>query len=189
MSEIQKIKTELFSESYDFTLTGREIRSFYLCKRQFYYRQVNTPIRNYNQHLLQGISTEENSYKRQSSDTEIIDSMILPDFLKNSKIVEVKDAKKIREADELQLKYYMWYINEKFGFDYDGELRLRNQNESKEIQYSKEVKMEVEAILTEVYEFISQSSLPVFSEKPICDNCMYKDLCWSNIENDKNDNK
>ena len=177
----KSIKKKLFSVGQDFRITGREIRSYILCERQYFYRTNKIPIRNYNEHLLEGMSTDNNSYSRKQDKTEIIDGMLSPDFFENGNIVEVKDAESTREADKIQLKYYLWYINEKFELEYDGELRLPKKNKIINITYDDSVRQDIEPIVEEIYnKKQGDYRLPEFSKKDICETCMYKDLCWSN---------
>ena len=94
-------------------ITGIMIYYYFVCKRKLWYflNQINMEQ---NSELVSiGKILDETTYKNEKRGI-LIDNTINIDFIENGAILhEIKKTKSIEEAGIWQIKYYMYYLEEK----------------------------------------------------------------------------
>ena len=94
-------------------ITGIMVYYYFICERRLWYfaNQINMEQ---NSELVQiGKIIDETTYKREKKGI-LIDNTINIDFINNGAVLhEVKKTKSIEEAGIWQLKYYMYYLEQK----------------------------------------------------------------------------
>ena len=94
-------------------ITGVMIYYYFVCSRKLWYfcHQINMEDENENVQL--GKLLDENSYKRDDKHIEI-DGIINIDFIHdNRELHEIKKSRAVEEAGIWQLKYYLYYLEER----------------------------------------------------------------------------
>ena len=97
----------------DERITGVMIYYYFICKRKLWYfcHQINMEDNNENVQL--GKLLDENSYKRDDKHIQI-DGVINIDFIHdNRELHEIKKSRAVEEAGIWQLKYYLYYLEER----------------------------------------------------------------------------
>ena len=94
-------------------ITGIMIYYYFICKKKLWYfiNQIN--MEQNSELVAIGKILDEDSYKKEKKGI-LIDNTINIDFIKNGAVLhEVKKTKSIEEAGIWQIKYYMYYLEEK----------------------------------------------------------------------------
>jgi CRISPR-associated exonuclease Cas4 len=145
-----------------------------------------------------GKHIHETSYKRKKKEIDV-DGVIVVDWMDHNKkiIHEVKKSSSMEKAHEGQLKYYMWYLEQK-GMDmadeesagefedqpekrgYIGELNYPKLRKTKSVILSnKDRKMIEQKIIPNIRKIINREEPPGTVEWSVCKSCAYCELCYS----------
>ena len=121
---------------------------------------------------------DETSYKNQEKHI-LIDNTINIDFIKNNVILhEVKKTKSIEEASIWQVKYYMYYLEQKGVENIKAKIDFPLIKETKDVVLNYEDRQALQNIITNIREIInSKNPMDVIQDKK-CKKCAYYDLCY-----------
>lgn len=159
-------------------ITGIMIYYYFVCKRKLWYfiNQINMEQ---NSELVSiGKILDEDSYKNEKKGI-LIDNTINIDFIKNGAILhEVKKTKSIEEAGIWQIKYYMYYLEQKGVKNIKAKIDYPLLRETKEIILENEDRKILKNIIKNIEEISSQEKVPSKMNSPICKKCAYFDLCY-----------
>ena len=159
-------------------ITGIMIYYYFICKRKLWYfiNQINMEQ---NSELVSiGKILDEDSYKNEKKGI-LIDNTINIDFIKNGAILhEVKKTKSIEEAGIWQIKYYMYYLEQKGVKNIKAKIDYPLLRETKEIILENEDRKILKNIIKNIEEISSQEKVPSKIDSPICKKCAYFDLCY-----------
>lgn len=159
-------------------ITGIMIYYYFVCKRKLWYfiNQINMEQ---NSELVSiGKILDEDSYKNEKKGI-LIDNTINIDFIKNGATLhEVKKTKSIEEAGIWQIKYYMYYLEEKGVKNIKAKIDYPLLRETKEIILENEDRKILKNIIKNIEEISSQEKVPSKMNSPICKKCAYFDLCY-----------
>lgn len=159
-------------------ITGIMIYYYFVCKRKLWYfiNQINMEQ---NSELVSiGKILDEDSYKNEKKGI-LIDNTINIDFIKNGAILhEVKKTKSIEEAGIWQIKYYMYYLEEKGVKNIKAKIDYPLLRETKKIILENEDRKILKYIIKNIEEISSQEKVPSKIDSPICKKCAYFDLCY-----------
>lgn len=148
--------------------------------------------------MRMGRHIHETSYKRKKKEVSI-DGIIVVDWMDHEEkiIHEVKKSASMDEAHTWQLKYYMWYLEQKgmhiadehsageYMDDpdkrgYIGELNYPKLRQTERIVLSKDDRREIETkILPNIRKIKNRRTPPKTVEWDICKSCSYNELCYS----------
>ena len=121
---------------------------------------------------------DEDSYKNEKKGI-LIDNTINIDFIKNGAILhEVKKTKSIEEAGIWQIKYYMYYLEEKGVKNIKAKIDYPLLRETKKIILENEDRKILKYIIKNIEEISSQEKVPSKIDSPIYKKCAYFDLCY-----------
>jgi CRISPR-associated exonuclease Cas4 len=137
--------------------------------------------------VYEGKLIHETSYPQRSEKYEEIeiDSCKI-DFYdpKNKVIHEVKKSDKIEDANEWQLKYYI-YVLEKNGIEgVTGILEYPKLRRTDEVLLSERDKLEIEEVKIKIDEIIASDQCPERNKMGLCKSCSYHDFCWIEEDNE-----
>lgn len=145
-----------------------------------------------------GRHIHETSYKRKKKEVSI-DGVIVVDWMDHEEkiIHEVKKSASMDKAHTWQLKYYMWYLEQK-GMHiadeysakahvndpdkrgYIGELNYPKLRQTERIVLSKDDRRKIETkILPNIRKIKNRKKPPKTVEWDICKSCSYNELCYS----------
>lgn len=132
-----------------------------------------------NSELVQiGKIIDETTYKREKKGI-LIDNTINIDFINNGAVLhEVKKTKSIEEAGIWQLKYYIYYLEQKGIKNIKAEIDFPLIRETKEISLENDDREILKNVVKNIENIIKQDKPPKIKESKICKKCSYFDLCY-----------
>ena len=90
----------------------------------------------------------------------------------------LKKTKSIEEAGIWQIKYYMYYLEQKGVKNIKAKIDYPLLRETKEIILENEDRKILKNIIKNIEEISSQEKVPSKIDSPICKKCAYFDLCY-----------
>lgn len=159
-------------------VTGLMVYYYFICPRKLWYF-INEINMEQNSELVSlGKILDETSYSREKKEI-LIDNTINIDFINNGAVLhEVKKTKAIEEAGIWQIKYYMYYLQERGVENVQAKIDFPLLRETKEINLEKEDTKILENVIQTIEEIGKQEKPPKTLESKICKKCAYYDLCY-----------
>jgi len=159
-----------------FRVTGVMMQYYHVCTRELWFVSRNLEIDRENPTVVRGTRVDETAYDEQRRNLSL--GMISLDLLEDGRVIEVKPSSSLTEPAEMQLAYYLWYLDRVAGVETDGVLAHPREREREPITLTDERIEAVEAAIPGIYEVVTQETPPPAEEKPFCDSCAYHDFCW-----------
>lgn len=171
---------------------------YFVCPRKLWFFAHNIQCEQESDAVRMGKHIHETSYTRKKKEVSV-DGVIVVDWIDHGEKVvhEVKKSSSMEQAHEWQLKYYLWYLEQK-GLDvadeqrarkfegdppkrgYIGELNYPRLRQTKPIILSQEDRQTLEQkILPNIRKIINRDTPPKTVEWEICKSCSYNELCYS----------
>jgi CRISPR-associated exonuclease Cas4 len=119
----------------------------------------------------------EKSFSREKKNINLGD--IVFDFVKTGDkdvIFEIKKSSKLGEPVRYQLYYYLWNAK-KMGKVMDGMLVYPEERKREKIVLTQEKEEEMEKIILDIQNLVSQTLPPPVVIKPYCRRCTYYEMC------------
>lgn len=180
------------------TITGTEVAYYFVCARKLWFFAHNIQCEQESDAVRMGKHIHETSYKRKKKEVSV-DGVIVVDWIdhKEKVIHEVKKSASMEQAHEWQLKYYMWYLEQKGmkianksranEFEnqpdmrgYIGELNYPKLRQTKEVVLSAKDRETIEQkIIPNIQKIKNREKPPKTVEWDICKHCSYNELCYS----------
>ena len=159
-------------------ITGIMVYYYFICKRKLWYF-VNAINMEQNSELVSiGKILDETTYKREKHSI-LIDNTINIDFVKNGAILhELKKTKAIEEAGIWQVKYYMYYLEQKGVKSILAKIDFPLLRESREIILTQEDRDVLDNVIQNIKDIINTEKVPKAINSKICKKCAYYDLCY-----------
>ena len=159
-------------------ITGMMVYYYFVCKKQLWYFANQIQMEQNSELVEIGKIIDETSYKNQEKHI-LIDNTINIDFIKNNVILhEVKKTKSIEEASIWQVKYYMYYLEQKGVENIKAKIDFPLIKETKDVVLNYEDRQALQNIITNIREIInSKNPMDVIQDKK-CKKCAYYDLCY-----------
>lgn len=159
-------------------ITGIMIYYYFICQRRLWYfaNQINMEQ---NSELVKiGKIVDEMTYAREKKQI-LIDNTINIDFIKNGAILhEVKKTTSIEEAGIWQIKYYMYYLENKGIKDIKAKIDFPLLRKSKEVNLDDNDRQVLDKVIENVKEIIKMDRPTSVIDSKICNKCSYFDLCY-----------
>lgn len=159
-------------------VTGIMIYYYFICERKLWYF-INEINMEQNSELVSiGKILDETSYSREKKNI-MIDNTINIDFIENSAVLhEVKKTKSIEDAGIWQIKYYMYYLEQKGINNITAKIDFPLLRESKEIILEEQDKEVLDNVIKNIEELAKKEKTPEVINSKICSKCAYYDLCY-----------
>ena len=159
-------------------ITGMMVYYYFVCKKKLWYFANQIQMEQNSELVEIGKIIDETSYKNQEKHM-LIDNTINIDFIKNNVILhEVKKTKSIEEASIWQVKYYMYYLEQKGVENIKAKIDFPLIKETKDVVLNYEDRQALQNIITNIREIInSKNPMDVIQDKK-CKKCAYYDLCY-----------
>lgn len=158
-------------------VTGILFYYYFVCKRKMWYFYNEITMENNNENVQLGKLLDEVSYSRVEKHI-CIDETINIDFIKDYKVIhEVKKSRKIEEACEWQVKYYIYYLKNKGVNGVTGQLDYPLLKKTKIIELTEADEVKIGEILDDIDKIVMNPIPPLYCKKNICKSCAYFDLC------------
>jgi CRISPR-associated exonuclease Cas4 len=155
---------------------GLHVQYFYVCKRKLWLHAHDIQFEQHSDQVLQGKVLHERSYKRMKQKEVLIDNLICID-LYDDYVGEVKSSSKMKKADTMQLKYYL-YVLKKMGIQRKGKLHYPKEKKVEEVELTIQDEKEIEEMLVGIQMTVSLSQVPKLVRLPYCTKCAYYSFCW-----------
>lgn len=125
-----------------------------------------------------GKALDETSYQREKKSI-LIDNQINIDFIQNGAVLhEVKKTKAIEEAGEWQIKYYMYYLEERGVKEIEAKVDYPLLKQTKEVFLTQEDREILKEAVKDIEQIMDKESIPKKLNEKICKKCAYYDLCY-----------
>ncbi len=159
-------------------ITGIMIYYYFVCQRKLWYFVNHINMEQNSELVSIGKILDENSYKNEKKSI-LIDNTINIDFIKNRTILhEVKKTKSIEEAGIWQIKYYMYYLEQRGVKNIKATIDYPLLRKTKEILLEKEDKEILKNVIKNVEKIKKEEKTPSKINSKICKKCAYFDLCY-----------
>ena len=159
-------------------VTGIMIYYYFICYRRLWYfaNQINMEQ---NSELVEiGKIIDETTYTKEKKQI-LIDNIINIDFIRNGAVLhEVKKTKSIEDAGIWQIKYYMYYLENKGVKNIQAKIDFPLLRESKEIILEDEDRKILDNVIKNIKEIVEMDKPPKTINSKICTKCSYYDLCY-----------
>lgn len=159
-------------------ITGIMIYYYFICERKLWYF-INEINMEQNSELVSiGKILDETSYSREKKNI-MIDDTINIDFIENGAVLhEVKKTKSIEDAGIWQIKYYMYYLEQRGINNITAKIDFPLLRESKEIILEEQDKEVLDNVIKNIEELAKKEKPPEVISSKICSKCAYYDLCY-----------
>lgn len=158
-------------------ITGVMMQYYHVCKRELWFEAHDIEIDRENAGIVRGTAVDERSYADRG-EQNLRFGMISLDLLEDGRPVEIKPSSAMTEPAEMQLSYYLWYLDRVADVQRDGVLAHPRERRRETVTLTAERTASVEAAIRGITEIIEQETPPPAEEKPFCDSCAYYDFCW-----------
>ena len=159
-------------------ITGIMIYYYFICQRRLWYflNQINMEQ---NSELVKiGKLIDETTYTKEKKQI-LIDNTINIDFIKNGAILhEVKKTKSIEEAGIWQVKYYIYYLQNKGIQNIKAQIDFPLLRETKEVILEEKDKEILGNVIKNIEEIMKMDKPPKTINSKVCNKCSYFDLCY-----------
>lgn len=170
-------------------VTGTHFNYFMICHRKLWLFANGLQMEHVSDLVAMGKLIHETSYPGRSSRFEEVEiGGIKIDFYdaKNKIIHEIKKSDKIEQAHEMQLKYYIWVLEQQGIEDVSGVLEYPRLHKTEKVYLSDIDRGEIPEMVSNIESIIMDDECPGKVKMGICRNCSYYDFCWCG-EDDSND--
>jgi CRISPR-associated exonuclease Cas4 len=162
----------------DLKIQGIKVNYALICERKLWFFSKGIAMESDSERVLLGKFLHAIAYSDEGGTREaLIDNTIKIDIV-GEIIREVKLSDKMAHADEIQLKYYIYYLIKKFGVRKKGILNYPKMKKLFEIELRDEDMREVEKVLKDVVRVEKLEKPPPPLKKPYCKSCAYYNFCW-----------
>ncbi|MCD2257198.1 CRISPR-associated protein Cas4 [Agrilactobacillus fermenti] len=160
-------------------ITGNMINYYFVCQRKLWLFTHQLDFEDTSEAVRIGKIIDESTYSREHKQYQI-DGIINVDMIKNwSTIHEVKKAKSIEDAAVWQLKYYMYYLEQRGVPITKGILDYPKLFQRQEYQLTATDRKRIRSILNSIQEVVNQPNVPPVHRLPYCKSCAYYEYCFS----------
>lgn len=158
-------------------ITGLMIQYYVVCRRELWFMSRGIDIDRGAANIRRGTHVDENSY-RDSRQSFQVNGRIAIDILDSGDVMEVKVSSKLEDPARFQLLYYLWYLDTVLDIKREGVLAYPRERTRERIVLDDENRDRIEAVIESVIETVELESPPPLEKKPVCDACLYQDICW-----------
>lgn len=159
-------------------ITGVEIYYYFICERKLWYFINEINMEQNNELVSIGKILDETTYIREKKNV-MIDNTINIDFIKNGAILhEVKKTKSIEEAGVWQVKYYMYYLENRGVKNIQVKIDFPLLKQTKQIALEENDRKVLDNVIKNIEELSKKEIPPQRIKSKICKKCAYCDLCY-----------
>lgn len=132
-----------------------------------------------NSELVQiGKILDETTYTKEKKQI-LIDNTINIDFIKNKVVLhEVKKTRAIEEAGIWQIKYYIYYLENKGVQDIRAKIDFPLLRQTKEVILENDDREILKNVIKDIEEIAKMDKPPKIINSKICNKCSYFDMCY-----------
>lgn len=159
-------------------ITGVMIYYYFVCHRKLWYFGNEINMEQNSELVSIGKILDEITYKRENKSI-LIDDTINIDFIKDGAVLhEVKKTKSMEEAGIWQLKYYMYYLEQRGVQNIFAKIDYPLIRETQDIYLEEDDRRVLENVEKNIEEIIKKDKPPKVINEKMCKKCSYFDLCY-----------
>lgn len=176
---IEKYKAVIPMTSQEIKYTGTLINYHFICKRKLWLFSHGIGFEKESDAVYIGQLIAESSYKKEKKEIEI-DQAIVMDWIdfKNKIVHEVKKSDRMEEAHFWQVKYYLYYLEQKGIMGFQARLDYPKQHQFKMVQLTDEDRAKLKLTLEDIFHIVQQTKPPEAVKISACRACSYFEFCW-----------
>ena len=156
---------------------GLHIQYYAVCKRKLWLYSRQISFETEHERVIEGSLLHENSYKRKEKELMVGDGAKI-DVINSEFVQETKLSSKMKDADELQLLYYL-YMLKKRGIEKKGRIAYTKEKKVIEIELDEKNEKRIRQVIAEAYTIIEAENAPKLRKFAYCKNCAYYDFCFA----------
>lgn len=158
-------------------IRGIMVNYYYVCKRKLWLFSKGITMESNSDKVLLGKILHESSYRKEKTKEMLLDNLIRIDILDDEKIREVKSSSKMKDADIMQVVYYLYYLKQN-GIEKTGEINYPKEKKKEKIILTEELERALEESLMDIKNIVLQEKPPKVEKTKICTKCAYYELCF-----------
>lgn len=159
-------------------VTGVMFYYYFVCERKMWLFSRDITLEEGYESVEIGKIIDNTTYKRSKKHIQI-DETINIDFLKDWEIIhEIKKSASIEEASIMQVKYYLYYLNNKGIAVSKGILDYPLIRQRKEVTINKDDIATIKNTINKIQIIIEQPLPPPRITSKICKKCAYYEMCF-----------
>lgn len=159
-------------------VTGLMIYYYFICHRKLWYFANEIEMEQNSELVSIGKVLNETSYQREKKSI-LIDNQINIDFIQNGAVLhEVKKTKAIEEAGEWQIKYYMYYLEQRGVKEIEAKVDYPLLKQTKEVFLTQEDRKLLKKAIQDIEKILESDKIQKKLDAKICKKCAYYDLCY-----------
>jgi CRISPR-associated exonuclease Cas4 len=160
----------------ELTYTGTQVNYYLVCRRKLWLFSRNFEMEHSSDLVLLGRLLHESSYPRKTKEIDL--GPIKIDFLaRGCEVHDIKRSKRIEEAHVYQMLYYLHWLRRR-GVIARGIIDYPLLRRKQAVELTEEKEGEIEKILKDIKQALSNPAPPATERKPYCKRCSYFELCW-----------
>jgi len=161
----------------DLKVTGLQVQYLKVCERKLWLHAHQIGFEDEYDKVQQGKVLHETSYQRKKSKEVLIDNLIQIDLMDGDYVGEVKSSSKMKEADQAQLLYYL-FILDQMGIQRKGKIHYPKEKRVDELELTEQNKQEIPKWLAQIQKIILLEKPPIKKKLKYCTKCAYYSFCW-----------
>ncbi len=152
---------------------------FVLCRRKAWLFWHGIGMERHSELVELGKIISKYTYPREKHDVNIDNTVVLDWIDWHHKVVhEVKKSRRAEDAHICQVKYYLWYLEQKGLTGFTGIINYPKLRKIQRVELTDDDRDMIKRMLSEMEELFNLETPPEPERKPICKNCAYFELCW-----------
>jgi CRISPR-associated exonuclease Cas4 len=163
-------------------ITATHINYYLICQRKLWLFSNGIQMEHTSDIVTQGKLIGENTYQaRNDNYKEIQIGSIKIDFydVKNKIIHEVKKSDKMEEAHMMQVKYYIYILEQNDISGATGIIEYPKMRQSTQVELTDVDRKYFKKIVVDIEQLVAGQCPPVIN-KSYCKKCSYYDFCYTN---------
>ena len=158
-------------------ITGLMMQYYHVCKRELWFMSRGIDIDRGAANIRRGTHIDETSYRDKRRSFQI-NGRIALDILDSGEVMEVKASSSLEKPAQMQLLYYLWYLDRILDIQRDGVLAYPAERKREEVSLTEDNATAVEETICGIISVVESDTPPELDKKPYCDSCLYQDICW-----------
>lgn len=158
-------------------VTGLMMQYLHVCERQLWFASRGLEIDRDTPNIRRGTRIDDQSY-RDDRDSFLMNRRIQIDVIEDGRVMEVKASSAMERPARMQLLYYLWYLKHVCDVEKEGVLAYPTERKREEVKLTADRARAVERALNRIFEIVESNAPPPLEKKPVCESCLYQDLCW-----------
>lgn len=159
-------------------ISGLMVYYYFVCKRKLWYFINHVGMEQNSELVKIGSIIDEDTYNKERKQI-LIDNTINIDFITDKVVLhEVKKSRAIDIAGIWQVKYYMYYLEQKGIKDIMAKIDYPLLKKTEEVILTNEDREKLENVIDNIKKIIQEQKPEDVINSKICKNCSYHDICY-----------